>query len=123
MQMVRFDPHDNKISQILRERIEHWDTELPRLQHHQYGPFNKYLNDKFPDQMVKPQGLIRPIREGNDAVVDNYGLQDGDISMDSTGTLVENMIMPLPLTAPRRTIRLERRRETVSRFCSGELLQ
>jgi hypothetical protein len=94
--MVSFDPHDSTIPQLLKDRIASWATDIPRLQYYQYGPINKYLNLKFPDQMVKPQGLIRPAMS-QDAVevavgddLEQDGLCDvGDtslISIDSTGT-------------------------------------
>lgn len=97
--MVDFDPDDDNIPQKLRNRIISWSTEVPRLQYSQYGPINKYLNLKFPDAMVKPQGLIRPIlserevqiRVGEDGLVGEDGELDvgnvSGISIDSTGVL------------------------------------
>lgn len=92
LQMDRFDSNDTKIPQLLRERIEQWAYTAPRIQYSQYGPMNKYLNKKFPNAMVKPQGLMRPIVErdepGPDAGVEGEdGLDMGDVSMDSTGAL------------------------------------
>ncbi|KZP03020.1 hypothetical protein FIBSPDRAFT_905331 [Athelia psychrophila] len=95
--MVQFDPTDEKIPQILRDRIVSWDTEVPRLQFSQYGPIDKYLNLKFPNGMVKPQGLMRPIVqhvEPDPGAEQGQGdgldwLDDvGDVSMDSTGQYV-----------------------------------
>lgn len=89
--MVQFDPSDNRIPQKLRNRFIGWSTNPPRLQFSQYGPFNQYLCLKFPDMMVKPQGLIRPIVPEDDQLdgaEEDGGLCDlGDVSMDSTGGL------------------------------------
>ncbi|KIL68280.1 hypothetical protein M378DRAFT_196726 [Amanita muscaria Koide BX008] len=97
---VDFDPDDDNIPQKLRNRFLSWMTEVPRLQYSQYGPINKYLTLKFPDAMVKPQGLMRPImteREvqivvGQDGILGEDGLLDvgniSDISIDSTGQYV-----------------------------------
>ncbi|TFY73207.1 hypothetical protein EWM64_g10805 [Hericium alpestre] len=50
---------------------------------------NKYLNLKFPDAMVKPQGLLREILEDNPNFDFGDGLDDlGNISIDSTGQMV-----------------------------------
>ena len=59
--MVDFDPDDGNIPQKHRDRLISWATNVPRLQYSQYGPVNKYLSLKFPDTIVKPQGLIHPI--------------------------------------------------------------
>jgi hypothetical protein len=88
--MVDFDPNDDKIPQKLRNRFIRWNTDVPRLQYSQYGPINKYLNLKFPDAMVKPQGLMRPIvlEHKLELEFEEDGLGDvGNISIDSTGTL------------------------------------
>ncbi|TFY75639.1 hypothetical protein EWM64_g8372 [Hericium alpestre] len=87
MMAIHFDPNDPNIPQILRNRFEQWDNELPRLQFSQYGPMDKYLNLKFPYAMVKPQGMLRPILRHNE---DEDGLDDeaGNISIDSTGQFV-----------------------------------
>lgn len=100
--MVDFDPDDGNIPQKLRNRFTSWAAEVPRLQYSQYGPIDKYLNLKFPDAMVKPQGLIRPImsEEEVEIVVGMDGLgEDGlldvsntsIISIDSTGMLPRNV--------------------------------
>ena len=95
--MFDFDPDDDAIPQKLRNRFISWTTEVPRLQYAQYGPINKYLNLKFPDAMVKPQGLIRPIMteqeiqinvEQEGMVDENGELDVGDISIDSTGVFL-----------------------------------
>ena len=100
--MVDFDPDDSNIPQKLHNRFTSWAAEVPRLQYSQYGPIDKYLNLKFPDAMVKPQGLIRPImsEEEVEIVVGMDGLgEDGlldvgntsIVSIDSTGTLPRNV--------------------------------
>lgn len=103
--MVNFDPNDHKVPQKLRDRINTWHTNPPRLQYSQYGPINKYLNLKFPDAMVKPQGLIRPILEVQQATGGD-GLSDeaGNISVDSTGALSYNLCTHSSSTNPRRSI-------------------
>ena len=97
--MVTFDPGDVKIPDKLRERIVGWDVKAPRLQYSQYGPINKYLNLKFPDAMVKPQGLMRPIRSNDVEIVvdleDDMGDEVGNLSVDSTG---ECIVVNSPLT-------------------------
>lgn len=89
--MVEFDPMDDRIPQKLRDRFVCWNTKLPRLQYSQYGPINQYLNLKFPDAMVKPQGLIRPIMQPvqpEPGPEQDDGLDDiGNVSIDSTGAL------------------------------------
>ena len=88
--MVYFDPNVNNIPQKLRNRFESWGTEVPRLQYLQYGPMDKYLNLKFPDAMVKPQGLMRPIMSEREVEIEvaEDGLGDvGNVSIDSTGAL------------------------------------
>jgi hypothetical protein len=107
--MVDFDLDDGNIPQKLRNRFTSWATEVPRLQYSQYGPIDKYLNLKFPDAMVKPQGLIRPIMSeeeveivvGMDGLVGEDGLLDvgntSIISIDSTGTLPRNVCTLLSL--------------------------
>ena len=88
--MIDFDPNDDNIPQKLRNRFASWDTKVPRLQYSQYGPINKYLNLKFPDAMVKPQGLMRPIMSEHEVEIEvgDDGLSDvGNVSIDSTGAL------------------------------------
>jgi hypothetical protein len=124
--MVDFDPNDHNIPQILRNRFTSWVTAVPRLQYSQYGPINKYLNLKFPDAMVKPQGLMRPIMSEREVeiVVGEEGLLDvGNVSIDSTGALSWNMCTLLPLNIPRRTICLETGAEALSRFHCRKLLR
>ncbi len=129
--MVDFDPDDGNIPQKLRNRFISWATDVPRLQSSQYGPIDKYLNLKFPDAMVKPQGLIHPIMSVDEAevAVKLEDLADGlsdvgnssIISIDSTG-MPQNMC-PLPLIKLLcRTIRLETRAQVLSRFYCDKLL-
>lgn len=100
---VDFDPDDDNIPQKLRNRFLSWVAEVPRLQYSQYGPINKYLTLKFPDAMVKPQGLIRPIMTEREVQIvigqDGIVREDGPpvdvrnirgISIDSTGQYVSN---------------------------------
>ena len=42
-----FDPDDDNIPPILRERIESWQDYPPSTQFQQYGPINRYLNLLF----------------------------------------------------------------------------
>jgi hypothetical protein len=124
--MVEFDPNDDKIPQKLRDRFTSWVNELPRLQYSQYGPINKYLNLKFPDAMVKPQGLMRPIMSALevDMAVGEDGLDDvGNISIDSTGALSQHIFILLSLDTPPRTICLQTATEALSRFHCGKLLR
>lgn len=123
--MVDFDPDDANIPQKLRNRFTNWATDVPRLQYSQYGPINKYLSLKFPDAMVKPQGLIRPIRPDNEREVtvemdgllgpgeEDSLLDVGNTSVDSTGLLSQNM-WTLSHQHFRRTIRLETGAEALS---------
>jgi hypothetical protein len=91
--MVSFDREAN-IMPKLRERIEGWDLDVPRLQNSQYGPMNTYLTHKFPNGMVKPQALIREIVADGvmEVMMDNDDeavLEDiGNISLDSTGIFI-----------------------------------
>ena len=101
--MVDFDPDDDNIPQKLRDRFISWATHVPRLQFSQYGPIDKYLNLKFPDAMVKPQALIRPIvseAEEETIDLDEGNLMDignsSDVTVDSTGMSPWN-VCPLPL--------------------------
>lgn len=105
-----FDPDDDNIPPILRERIESWQDYPPSTQFQQYGPINRYLNLKFnhDDHMVKPQALFRePVPEPDAELIAEYGtgfddglpddpddantvedlrayIHKGDISIDST---------------------------------------
>ena len=139
--MAQFDP-DILIPDCLRQRIESWSRDPPRLQFSQYGPINKYLNLKFPTALVKPQGLMRPIvphvvveaeRGDDDGGADDGGADDrdaddgdaddgesyleevGNVSMDSTGKLNLSMIGLLP-NRLRRMYGVQTARETVSGF-------
>ena len=74
-----FDPDDVNIPNKLRNRFLSWGTNIPRLQSSQYGPIDKYLNLKFPNAMVKPQGLMRKIlSESNLQAIDSGVVLDND---------------------------------------------
>ena len=78
------------------ESFASWDTEDS-----QYGLMDKYLNLKFPDAMVKPQGLMHPIMSEHEVEikVGDDGLGDvGNVSIDSTGALSQKMCALLSLT-------------------------
>jgi hypothetical protein len=65
-------------------------AEVPRLQYSQYGLMDKYLNLKFPDAMVKPQGLMHLIMSEREVEikVGDDGLSDVvNISINSIGAL------------------------------------
>ena len=86
--MVDFDPNDDNIPQKLQNCFASWDTQVPRLQYLQYGPMDKYLNLKFLDTMVKPQGLMHLIMSECELEIEvgDDGLSDvGNVSIDSMG--------------------------------------
>ena len=115
--MIDFDPDDDKIPQKLRNRFISWATDIPRLQYSQYGPVNAYLNCKFPNSLVKPQGLMREImsKEEVERTVKAEGLEGGledvgnssIVSIDSTGIHVSSEFTPPLIKHLYRTICLK----------------
>ncbi|KAA1476784.1 hypothetical protein DENSPDRAFT_843860 [Dentipellis sp. KUC8613] len=57
---VTFDP-DSRIPEPLREMFISWHRSKPASQFRQYGALDKYLNLKFPLDLVKPQNEIRSL--------------------------------------------------------------
>ncbi|TFY60400.1 hypothetical protein EVG20_g7435 [Dentipellis fragilis] len=78
----------------------HWHKHKPATQFRQYGAVDKYLNLKFPLDLVKPQNELRDEAPNQEAFKDAANTHDvktiadeleiGDISISSFGGVVDN---------------------------------
>ncbi|KAI0039861.1 hypothetical protein FA95DRAFT_1566877 [Auriscalpium vulgare] len=64
----------------LRQRIQHWENDIPKTQFQMYGPLNNYFYEKFPGKLIKPQALFRD-------EVDPANPGPGRLSIDSMGAV------------------------------------
>ena len=87
--MAVFDPNDENIPQKLWDHFESWATMVPtsRLQYLQYGLIDKYVDLKFLNVMVRPQGLMHQIKSDAEVEMGEDVGDVGDISINSTGAL------------------------------------
>ena len=90
--MVVFDPNNENIPQKLWDHFESWATMVPtsRLHYLQYGLIDKYKNLKFPNAIVRPQGLMCQIKSDAEVEMGEDVGNVGDISINSTGALSYN---------------------------------
>lgn len=81
-----FDPNQD-MADKLRAIFQSWENNPARLQVNQYGPLNNYFHIKFPECLVKPQGLLRISGRGAEIPGDDHGEDAPRRSIDSYGTL------------------------------------